>query len=134
MTALIVHSSQSKVKILKTGEIWLVNLDPTSGDEIRKTRPVVIINPGHMKSLRLSIVLPLTRFQEKWRHHPFFVFLEPNPTSGLSRASVVDCFQIRSLSHTRCITKLGHISEQELASLKTALALILDIDAEDCRN
>ena len=39
-------------KILNAGEIYTVNLDPTIGDEIRKMRPVVILNGGHEKHLR----------------------------------------------------------------------------------
>ncbi len=47
-------------KILKTGEIYWVNLDPTLGDEIKKGRPVVVLNPGHSKNLKLAIVVPIT--------------------------------------------------------------------------
>ncbi len=45
---------------MKTGDVYLVNLDPTVGDEIRKRRPVVVLKPGHDKKLRLSIVVPIT--------------------------------------------------------------------------
>ena len=51
---------------MKTGEIHRVCLDPAFGDEIRKTRPVVVLNAGDQKSLRLAIVVPITRWRKKW--------------------------------------------------------------------
>jgi mRNA interferase MazF len=41
-------------------EIWLVQLDPTQGSEIKKTRPCVIISPDEMSSLKTVIIAPLT--------------------------------------------------------------------------
>jgi mRNA interferase MazF len=43
------------------GEIWLVNLDPTVGSEIRKTRPCVVVSPREMHDyLRTVLVAPMT--------------------------------------------------------------------------
>jgi len=45
---------------MKTGDIWLAQLDPTVGSEMQKTRPCVVISPGDMKAhLRTAIVAPL---------------------------------------------------------------------------
>jgi len=47
---------------LHTGEIWLVQLDPTVGSEIQKTRPCVLISPPEMlEHLRTVIVAPMTK-------------------------------------------------------------------------
>ncbi len=47
--------------MVKRGEIWLVNLDPTVGSEIRKTRPCVVISPSEMHDhLRTAIIAPMT--------------------------------------------------------------------------
>ena len=48
------------------GEIWLVNLDPTIGDEIRKVRPAVVVNHDGLGVLALRIVLPITAWQERF--------------------------------------------------------------------
>jgi mRNA interferase MazF len=85
---------------LKTGEIYWVNLDPTVGDEIKKKRPVIILNGGHDKHLKLAIVVPVTAWSPYWDENPFFVTLEPNSKNGLSKKSSVDCFQIRERSAT----------------------------------
>ena len=46
---------------MKRGEIWFVNLDPTVGSEIQKTRPCVIISPPEMHDyLRTAIIAPMT--------------------------------------------------------------------------
>ena len=45
---------------MKQGEIWSVNLDPTLGAEIRKTRPIIIVNDDAVGRLPLKIIVPLT--------------------------------------------------------------------------
>ena len=121
-----------KEKILNTGDIYLVNLDPAIGDEIQKRRPVVILNAGHEKNLKLAIVAPISNWQVYWEENPFFVSLAPDEQNCLEKKSVVDCFQIRSVSHQRFMKKIGGISGHDLDCIKQALALILDVDPEHC--
>jgi len=45
---------------MKQGEIWQINLDPTIGSEIKKTRPAIIVNDDGLGKLLLKIVVPLT--------------------------------------------------------------------------
>jgi mRNA interferase MazF len=118
---------------LKVGDIYWVNLDPTIGDEIRKKRPVIILNAGHAKHLSLAIVAPLTGWKPLWKDHPFFVSLPPTPLNGLEKQSAVDCFQIRTISHGRFLEKIGSISQPDLDQIKRAIALILDIDPNQCQ-
>jgi mRNA interferase MazF len=119
-------------KILISGEIWYVSLDPTVGDELQKIRPVVVLNPGHDRHLRLAVVVPVTGWRQGWQGNPFFVKLDPAPTNGLEKTSAVDCFQIRSLSHRRFKRHLGNISDAVLDQVLSAVALILDIDSVHC--
>jgi mRNA interferase MazF len=117
---------------LKIGEIYWVNLDPTIGDEIKKRRPVIILNAGHQKHLKLAIVAPVTAWSPSWDENPFFVTLEPNSKNGLSKKSSVDCFQIRAISHTRFVEKIGNISTDEINLIKKSIALILYVEPEHC--
>ena len=117
---------------MKTGEIYWVNLDPTIGDEIKKRRPVLVLNGGHDKHLKLAIVLPITAWNPYWKENPFFVSLEPCANNGLQKKSVVDCFQIRAISHKRFGEKIGNISNDEISLVKKSIALILDIEPEHC--
>ncbi len=118
---------------MKNGDIYWVNLDPSVGDEIRKKRPVVILNVGHTKNLRLAIVLPVTGWKAQWENHPFFVSLDTTSAHGLAKKSSVDCFQLRAISHGRFLEKIGYVSEAQINEMKRAIALILDIDPEHCR-
>jgi mRNA interferase MazF len=117
---------------LKTGEIYWVNLDPTVGDEIKKRRPVIILNGGHDKHLKLAIVVPVSAWSPYWDANPFFVTLEPNSKNGLSKKSSVDCFQIRAISHNRFVAKIGNISNDEINLIRKSIALILYIEPEHC--
>lgn len=118
---------------MKTGDIYWVNLAPTIGEEIKKTRPVIILNEGHKKHLKLAIVVPITEWSTYWEGNPFFVSLEPSLTNGLQKKSAVDCFQIRAISHERFVDKIGDIKTNEIDSIKKAVALILDIEPEHCQ-
>jgi len=115
---------------LKAGEIYGVNLDPTIGNEIKKRRPVVVLNGGHDKHLKLAIVVPVTAWSSHWEKNPFFVSLEADTKNGLKKKSVVDCFQIRAVSHNRFADKIGEISNDEINQIKRSITLILDIEPE----
>ena len=117
---------------MNSGEIYWVNLDPTIGDEIKKRRPVIIINGGHDKHLKLAIVVPVTAWSPYWDDNPFFVTLEPNSKNGLNKKSSIDCFQIRAISHNRFVKKIGNISNEEISAIKKSIALILYIEPEHC--
>ena len=117
---------------MKTGEIFWVNLDPTIGDEIKKRRPVVVLNGGHDKHLKLAIVCPVTAWNSYWEKNPFFVSLDASTKSGLKKKSVVDCFQIRAVSHNRFTERIGELSNDEIDEIKRSITLILDIESEHC--
>ena len=50
---------------MKQGEIWLINLDPTIGTEIKKTRPAIIVNDNALGRLPLKIIVPITDWKDK---------------------------------------------------------------------
>jgi mRNA interferase MazF len=118
---------------LRSGELYQVNLDATVGEEIQRSRPVVVLNPGHANNLRLAIVVPVTAWRQGWDKNPFFLTITPRPRHGLRKKSAVDCFQIRAISHGRFIKKLGTLSSEEVEQIRKALALILDIEPEHCQ-
>ncbi len=91
------------------GEIWLVNLDPTVGAEIRKTRPCVVVSPSEMHDhLRTVIVAPLTT---KRRVAPFRIGVTHGGQKGLI---LLD--QIRAVDKNRLTKKLGAVSAKTLTS------------------
>lgn len=52
------------LRIIDRGEIWVVNLDPTVGTEIRKTRPVVVVSSDAIGVLPLRLVAPITEWKD----------------------------------------------------------------------
>ena len=118
---------------MKTGDIFWVNLDPTVGDEIKKKRPVVVLNQGHEKNLKHSIVVPITGWKKLWEENPFFVVIKPSNQNRLQKQSVIDCFQIRAISHKRFMDRIGKITDNQMSEVKKAISLVLDIDSEDCQ-
>ncbi len=93
---------------LKTGEIWLVQLDPTVGSEIQKTRPCVVISPDDMNDhLRTVIVAPMTTGSRP------AAFRVPLTFQGKRGLVVLD--QIRALDGVRLVTRLGALRPPTLA-------------------
>lgn len=71
----------------RRGEIWLVDLNPTRGQEIQKTRPVVVISSDVYQPISLRIIIPIATWQEKFITRPFMVKIAPTPDNGLDRDS-----------------------------------------------
>lgn len=63
---------------------------------------------------------------------PVFCTLITRPFQWSAKKSAIDCFQIRAVSHKRMTEKIGIISAVQIQLIKKSIALILDIDPEDC--
>jgi mRNA interferase MazF len=99
---------------LKQYQIVLVNLDPTQGSEIKKTRPCVIISPNEMNKYLQTIVLaPMTTSS---RPYPTRVEVKHNKTKGWV---VID--QIRSVDRTRIIKTYDGLTEKEVSKIKAVI-------------
>jgi mRNA interferase MazF len=112
---------------MKQGEIWLINLDPTIGAEIKKTRPAIIVNDNAIGKLPLKIIVPLTDWKDKYEIAPWMVKIAPDKKNKLTKISSADCFQIRSLSEKRFVKKIGMIEHEQLYEIKEGLAMVLSI-------
>ena len=55
---------------MRRGDIWLINLDPTVGAEIKKTRPAIIVNDDAIGILPLKIIVPITEWKGKYAIAP----------------------------------------------------------------
>ena len=96
---------------MKQGEIWLINLDPAIGAEIKKTRPAIIVNDNVLGRLPLKIIIPITEWNEKYEIAPWMIKIEPDKENKLTKVSAADCFQVRSVSQERFVKQIGKISE-----------------------
>ncbi len=95
-------------------EIVLVNLDPTIGSEMKKTRPAVIISPNEMnKYLNTIVISPMTSSSKSY---PTRILVNHNKTKGWV---VLD--QIRTIDRQRIIKKLGNLTAKEIQKIKNVL-------------
>ncbi|MEH1875301.1 type II toxin-antitoxin system PemK/MazF family toxin [Nostoc sp.] len=96
-------------------DVFLVNLDPTIGSEIQKTRPCVVISPDEMnKYIATVIVAPMTT---KGQSYPTRVACQ---FQGKDGQIVLD--QIRTVDKTRLVKKLGQINSDEQKEVLDTLA------------
>jgi mRNA interferase MazF len=113
---------------MKRNEIWLINLDPTIGAEINKTRPAVIINDDRMGRLPLRVIVPITDWKDNYSMAPWMIKIIPDKLNSLNKVSGIDCFQIRSISQTRFVKKIGELSEEQMDLISFAMKLVLKIN------
>jgi mRNA interferase MazF len=110
---------------MKRGEIWLVNLDPTIGSEIKKTRPAVIISSDLVGILPLKIVVPFTNWKDRYASATWMVRIDPDENNGLSQPSAADGLQVRSVSQQRLVKRLGTMPPLQIAQIVQAVVNVL---------
>jgi mRNA interferase MazF len=113
---------------MKQGEIWEINLSPTIGAEIKKNRPAVIINDDVIGILPLKVIVPITEWKDRFQGAIWMVRIEPDSENKLTKSSVIDTFQIRSVSTKRFLRKTGSVSSEILDEIKTAIKAVIDAD------
>ncbi len=112
---------------MNRGEIWLINLDPTMGAEIKKTRPAIIVSSDAVGVLPLKVVVPLTDWKERYEVAAWMVKVESNSQNSLRKTSAADTFQVRSVAQERFVRKLGQVDAQLMLKIDEGLRLVLEI-------
>jgi len=108
---------------MKQGEIWMADLNPVEGSEQRGIRPVIIMSGNAMNNhLGISIICPLT---SQVTNYAGCLVLLKDSQNGLEQDSEVITFQIRTISHSRLIHKIGNITPKQLEQIKTGLGEIM---------
>jgi mRNA interferase MazF len=99
---------------LKQYQIVLLNLDPTVGSEMKKTRPCVIISPNEMnKFLQTIVVAPMTSSSKTY---PTRIEINHDKKKGWI---VLD--QVRTIDRQRIMKVLGDLTEKEILKVKAVL-------------
>jgi mRNA interferase MazF len=99
---------------VKQYQIVLVNLDPTLGSEIQKTRPCVIVSPNEINdNLRTVVIAPMTSASRKY---PTRVKVKHNSQEGWV---VID--QIRTIDKIRIAKIFGSLTEKEIQEFKRVI-------------
>jgi len=115
-----------KVEDIKRGEIWLVDFDPTKGDEIKKKRPAVVISSDTVGKLALKVVVPLTGWQKSFELNHWITKLDPDAINHLDKPSAVDGLQLRSVSVQRFVEKKGRVTAEQLDEIAISILIVID--------
>lgn len=126
------------------GEIWWVNFNapitvptppdntpkdqlPTTGDEIYKTRPAVVMNIPASWNLQLVIVVPITKWQNRFQTNNYFwmVKILADATNQLLNDSAANTFQIKSVSTQRFTQKIGVLTTQQMDLIAATIAFCI---------
>ena len=95
-------------------DIMLVNLDPTMGSEMNKTRPCLVISPDEInRQLNTLIIAPITSTS---KHYPTRIY-----TKSLSIPGWVVLDQIRTIDQRRILKKLGKLNSEEIKKCKAVI-------------
>lgn len=98
--------------------IYLVNLDPTIGHEIKKTRPCLVISPDEMNhNIQTVIIAPMTTVSHKY---PTRV-----PVTVQNKKGWIVLDQIRTIDNQRLIKKIGKINRGTIKQVKSIIKEML---------
>ncbi|MBP6508798.1 MAG: type II toxin-antitoxin system PemK/MazF family toxin [Opitutaceae bacterium] len=101
--------------VIRRFDVWLVNLDPTVGSEIRKTRPALVVSPDEMNAAIATVIIaPMTT---KGRAYPTRV---PCVFQGKEGQVVTD--QLRTVDKARLVKRLGQLDEKAAEAVLDTLA------------
>ncbi len=104
--------------VIQRFDVWMVDLDPAHGSEIRKRRPCLVVSPEEMnRHLRTVLIAPMTT---KVRRYPSRV---PCRFGGKSSEIALD--QMRAIDRERLIEKLGVIGTAAQSGVLSVLAQML---------
>jgi len=104
---------------VRRGEVWWVNLDPTRGSEIRKTRPAVVLTANGLNRARCTVVVvPLSTGPTP---HPPILGCHPLTDS------VAVCDQVRAVDKGRLIRRYGQLGPGDLQAIEAGVRAVLEL-------
>lgn len=105
-------------RVPRRGEVYIAQLDPTRGRELKKTRPVVIVSNNSLNEVSgMVITVPITSGQYQYAHDiPISA-----PEGGLQKESVIVVEQIRAIDSERLGKRLGKIKVVTMVAIDQAL-------------
>lgn len=106
---------------LKRFDVCLVNLDPTPGSEIKKTRPVVVVSPDSMNKSRLKTIIVAPMTSSIRDHFPTRVNVNFKKKKGQ-----IALDQIRAIDRIRIIKVMGSINAEEENKVLEILSIMFD--------
>ncbi len=111
----------------RRGEIWIVELDPTRGHEMQKTRYCLVIQSDILnKKLPTFIIAPITsKVRPEW--FPIGIIIKKNECE-LSKESQIMLNQIKAADITRFKRKIGKLNESIMVQVNESLAFVIGLN------
>lgn len=110
---------------LRLGDVFIAQLDPTVGGEIRKTRPVVIVSNDAINTYaQVVVVAPVT--SNVRRASPSHLIV-PAGTGGLATDSSILTDQVRAIDRRRLVQRFGRLPTSVRDRVKAALRATFDL-------
>jgi mRNA interferase MazF len=106
---------------VRRGEVWWVDLDPTRGSEIRKTRPAVVLTADALNRARRTVVVV-----------PLSTGPTPRPpivvaTASAGAGSVAVCDQVRAVDKGRLTRRVGQLATADLRAVEDGVRIVLEL-------
>jgi mRNA interferase MazF len=115
----------------KRGEVWQVQLDPTIGSELQKSRPVVVMSTRGVGRPTVRVCVPITGWQPAHDALPWYAILLPSKRNGLGKQSSADASQVRALDVARFIDRLGILEGDDVSQIAATIALCIGFEAPE---
>jgi mRNA interferase MazF len=112
---------------MNCGEIWEIDFNPSTGAEISKKRPGVIISDDNIGILPLKIVVPITEWKDYFIDLSWMTELIPSKINNLKKVSCADSYQVKSISHRRLIKKIGKVTFDELNEIVAGVGICINM-------
>ncbi len=110
----------------RRGDIYWVEMNPTVGAEVQKTRSCLILQNDTMNQYgEVTIVLP---FRPSSKQAPYTVNVQAFLENGLDRERFLDVGQIRTVSYQRLLTRAGTLEIKYWQQIQQALNIVLGFD------
>ncbi len=107
--------------LVRRGEIWWVELDPTRDGEISKRRPAVVLSADALnRARRTVVVIPLSSGPAP---RPPIVVATPSAGAG----SVAVCDQLRAVDKSRLISSAGRLAPDDLRAVQDGIRKVLEL-------
>jgi len=112
----------------RRGEVWWVKPGKTTGAELQKKRPYVVISADAVGNVPVKIVVPLKSWQERFAGWDWVVRIEPTRANGLKRLEGADVMQIKSVDTGKFVERQGRLSTTEVDDITAALAMVVEYE------
>lgn len=106
----------------------MVDLEPTVGSEIKKTRPVVVVSSDAVGKLPIRLIAPITGWKDAFENNLWHIKINPDKTNGLGKASAVDVLQLRGVDTQRFAKRLGMVSASLIVDITSAIAAVIEYE------